>query len=218
MHLKSRLSLSDVQVVTDLLGLVFLGFFCFVIWMWADALSVPGESWTATTWTKKRWFLTWYLAGFLTMGLVPMGMAVYYYRSLRPVLRTGSATTPPGSQLSPPDRQRHGGPSNERACPWCAESIKTAARLCRFCGRDVEPLPPLQRVQQLTTQPARPPAWWRNAPTLPSPLVGTAEGWMQDPSGRHPLRWWNGTEWTRWVLDKREGTRFEDLPVPETVA
>jgi hypothetical protein len=27
---------------------------------------------------------------------------------------------------------------NERACPWCAETIKTAAVVCRFCGRDVE--------------------------------------------------------------------------------
>jgi hypothetical protein len=28
-----------------------------------------------------------------------------------------------------------------RQCPWCAESIKPAAVVCRFCGRDVEPLP-----------------------------------------------------------------------------
>lgn len=27
-----------------------------------------------------------------------------------------------------------------RPCPWCAEDIKPAARLCRYCGRDVEPL------------------------------------------------------------------------------
>lgn len=25
----------------------------------------------------------------------------------------------------------------ERACPWCAETIKSAAIICRFCGRDV---------------------------------------------------------------------------------
>jgi hypothetical protein len=27
-----------------------------------------------------------------------------------------------------------------RPCPWCAETIKAAARVCRYCGRDVEPL------------------------------------------------------------------------------
>lgn len=27
-----------------------------------------------------------------------------------------------------------------RPCPWCAESIKPAAVVCRYCGRDVEPL------------------------------------------------------------------------------
>ena len=26
-----------------------------------------------------------------------------------------------------------------RACPHCAETIKQAARMCRFCGRDVDP-------------------------------------------------------------------------------
>lgn len=28
----------------------------------------------------------------------------------------------------------------ERTCPWCAETIKAAAIVCRFCGRDVPPL------------------------------------------------------------------------------
>ena len=29
--------------------------------------------------------------------------------------------------------------SVERQCPYCAESIKREAKICRFCGRDVEP-------------------------------------------------------------------------------
>ena len=27
-----------------------------------------------------------------------------------------------------------------RDCPWCAESIKPAAIICRFCGREVDPI------------------------------------------------------------------------------
>jgi hypothetical protein len=27
--------------------------------------------------------------------------------------------------------------SGEKPCPWCAETIKAAAVICRFCGRDV---------------------------------------------------------------------------------
>ncbi|HYD26943.1 hypothetical protein [Brevundimonas sp.] len=27
-----------------------------------------------------------------------------------------------------------------RDCPWCAETIKAAARICRFCNRDVDPV------------------------------------------------------------------------------
>jgi hypothetical protein len=29
-------------------------------------------------------------------------------------------------------------PSDERTCPWCAETIKAAAVICRFCNRDVQ--------------------------------------------------------------------------------
>jgi len=29
--------------------------------------------------------------------------------------------------------------SDTRACPWCADTIKSAARLCRYCNRDFEP-------------------------------------------------------------------------------
>lgn len=26
---------------------------------------------------------------------------------------------------------------DERSCPFCAETIKAAAKLCRFCGKDI---------------------------------------------------------------------------------
>jgi len=32
--------------------------------------------------------------------------------------------------------------STERKCPFCAEIIKAEAVVCRFCGRDVEPVKP----------------------------------------------------------------------------
>lgn len=40
----------------------------------------------------------------------------------------------PGNIYAPP-------PPTERQCPWCAETIKVEAVICRFCGRDVQPQP-----------------------------------------------------------------------------
>jgi Uncharacterised protein family UPF0547 len=70
-----------------------------------------------------------------------------------------------------------------RECPWCAETIKAAARVCRYCGRAVDPLEPEQieteeldyvrdefptifdrafpLLQRLPTPPERPVAWLR---------------------------------------------------------
>jgi len=31
--------------------------------------------------------------------------------------------------------------ADTRACPYCAETIKAQAVICRFCNRDVDPLP-----------------------------------------------------------------------------
>jgi hypothetical protein len=42
----------------------------------------------------------------------------------------GNIYTPPASAQT-----------DERTCPWCAETIKAAAVICRFCGRDLQVQP-----------------------------------------------------------------------------
>jgi uncharacterized membrane protein YdbT with pleckstrin-like domain len=49
------------------------------------------------------------------------------------------------SQIVALDDRRSGTPATaaareERECPYCAERILARAKICRFCGRDVEPL------------------------------------------------------------------------------
>jgi hypothetical protein len=51
-----------------------------------------------------------------------------------------------------------------RECPWCAESIKVAAKVCRYCGRDVPLLEtPMSGAQHPSSLPP-PPGSVRDAP------------------------------------------------------
>jgi hypothetical protein len=73
-------------------------------------------------------------------------------RSMRPALglingavaaRPASSQAPPADKLDalPAAEAVPGGPvasDGTRECPWCAERIKAAARICRYCGRDVQ--------------------------------------------------------------------------------
>lgn len=108
----------------SLLGLAYLAGFGFAVWMWVEALCVPSERWPAVEWTKTRWFVVWYVSGLFTLGLAPFALAIYFYRSLRPTLRAGGATTPPGSQLSPPGHRQQRGPVTGEGVvpPWSQET------------------------------------------------------------------------------------------------
>jgi hypothetical protein len=70
--------------------MAWLVLFCFAVWMWFEAITTPSERWGVVDWTKRRWFIIWYVSGLLTSGLVPMGMAIYFYRRLRPDLRAAA--------------------------------------------------------------------------------------------------------------------------------
>ncbi len=52
--------------------------------------------------------------------------------------------------------------------------------------------------------------WKVDAPTPVAPAPVQAEGWFEDPSGRHEFRYWDGTSWTEHVSDG--DTRSVDPP------
>jgi hypothetical protein len=59
-------------------------------------------------------------------------------------------------------------------------------------------------------------AWTRaSQKPLPPPAKGTPEGWLEDPSGRHPLRWWDGKAWSSWVCAGKDSEPTDDPPVAD---
>jgi hypothetical protein len=61
----------------------------------------------------QRWTAIWNLLFFVFVLIVIVIVVVLVVRSVR---------------------------AGRRSCPWCAQSIKVQAKVCRFCGRDVPPI------------------------------------------------------------------------------
>jgi hypothetical protein len=90
-----------VDPLAVLVVFAFLGALWFTIWMWIEALTVPASSWRAVDRSKGWYFIAWYAGGLLTAGLVPLGMSVWYYVVVRPLVRG----TPRGASAPVPDRR-----------------------------------------------------------------------------------------------------------------
>jgi len=75
--------------------------------------------------------------GFLVLTEEPSETRVGYVVFVVLFLVTGAPLTVYGAR-------RIGGRS--ATCPWCAEHVRPAAKVCRFCGREIpEPPPPIAK-------------------------------------------------------------------------
>ncbi|HEV3282399.1 MAG TPA: DUF2510 domain-containing protein [Acidimicrobiales bacterium] len=61
--------------------------------------------------------------------------------------------------------------------------------------------PPANSFTASRPGPPAAPAATKVTPRGPSADSGVAPGWFRDPTGRHELRYWSGSEWTDHVVD-----------------
>lgn len=172
-----------------------------------------------TLFKKKEFNVVWAIIGFF-LCLIPLLIYCIVYASQDDemiVITVGAAAT---------TAQLNGGGltwSEDRAwwwngTKWCDASSEMPPNVQLSEDKkswwDGKTWRPVQSETHAThAAPASPPELPVST-SLPSPPPGTGEGWLTDPSGRYPDRWWDGTAWTQWVRDKPGGTRSEDPPVP----
>jgi hypothetical protein len=82
---------------------------------------------------KNRNEVGWFLLGFL-FSFVAL-IALVAVPKIEKLEYQPSSASPTPSLLKPIETPSR---STERACPFCAETIKVAAKICRFCQRDVD--------------------------------------------------------------------------------
>lgn len=71
----------------------------------------------------------------IVLGWTVLGWVVSLVWAFTASTVKGPQEPAPAAAPAPPPQ-----PASTRACPHCAEQIQRAARVCRFCGRDVEPV------------------------------------------------------------------------------
>jgi hypothetical protein len=80
--------------------------------------------------TRGRSAFAWFLLGFLLSPLALIALLALPNLKEPPALPTHASPTPKTRPVN-----------DLRACPYCAEDIKKAAKVCKHCGRDIEPEP-----------------------------------------------------------------------------
>jgi uncharacterized paraquat-inducible protein A len=91
---------------------------------------------------RGRGSLAWFFIGLLTgvFGLVALVAMPNLTKNSALLLATGRRTAPPQGRRTP--SQATPAPIDTYPCPRCAETIKKAAKVCRFCNHEFPPEPP----------------------------------------------------------------------------
>ena len=104
------------------------------IWVGFDS-AVNRVSMSSKSYYSSGTWLAWVL---LCLLLWIVGFPLYLVRRSRTMRASGTDSAPADDDAT-------------RKCPYCAENIKAQAVVCRYCGRDVEPLPEVQPLEAVPT-------------------------------------------------------------------
>ena len=103
----------------------------------ADATKMAAQGYfpTSQTWAPGAYGCGAFLVA-LVLCVILVGILVFIYMVL---VKPAGTLTVTYELRAPPTSSRIPAPAaDEKTCPRCAEQVKAAARICRYCGHNFE--------------------------------------------------------------------------------
>jgi hypothetical protein len=176
-----------------------------LVWLWAliDLLTKPGWAWKQAKRNKPAWIVVVVVLGIL-------GALLYVLLVRGRIVQATKARPAPGSFAgawdAPHDTSKSKAPAVDQLAYQQSPSAMGpfGAATGGYGGTGTMPGPAYQPQGQPAYQPQGQPAYQpqAEAPSLPP------AAWQPDPTGRHQLRYWDGSQWTEHVADN--GTQAVD--------